>query len=97
MVASFPVKTSGTKPMKGPERVATLLLAMGKPAANRILRHFSEDEIRLVTRSAAQLGPVTPSQIETLVDEFASNFSSGADVIGGVAHIEKLLSGILTP
>lgn len=98
MVASIPVKTgNGTRPMKGPERVATLLLAMGKPAAGRILKHFSEEEIRLVTRSAAQLGPVSPSQIETLIDEFASNFSSGADVVGSVAHIEKLLSGILTP
>lgn len=97
MVASFPVKANGAKAMKGPERVATLLLAMGKPSANRILRHFSEDEIRLVTKSAAQLGPVSPSQIETLVDEFASNFSTGADVVGSVAHIEKLLSGILSP
>ena len=97
MVAHVPMKASGTKVLKGPERVATLLFAMGKPAASKILKHFSEEEIRLVTKSAAQLGPVSPSQIEQLVEEFASNFSDGADLIGGAAHIEKLLTGILSP
>lgn len=91
------MKANGTKVLKGPERVATLLFAMGKPAASRILKHFSEEEIRLVTKSAAQLGPVSPTQIEQLVEEFASNFSDGADLVGGAAHIEKLLTGILSP
>ncbi|WP_201829861.1 flagellar motor switch protein FliG [Microvirga zambiensis] len=91
------MKANGTKVLKGPERVATLLFAMGKPAASKILKHFSEEEIRLVTKSAAQLGPVSPAQIEQLVEEFASNFSDGADLIGGAAHIEKLLTGILSP
>src|SRR5215211_3254925 len=97
MVAHAPMKANGTKVLKGPERVATLLFAMGKPAASRVLKHFSEDEIRLVTKSAAQLGPVSPTQIEQLVEEFASNFSDGADLVGGAAHIEKLLTGILSP
>jgi flagellar motor switch protein FliG len=97
MVAHVPMKANGTKVLKGPERVATLLFAMGKPAASRILKHFNEEEIRLVTKSAAQLGPVSPAQIEQLVEEFASNFSDGADLIGGAAHIEKLLTGILSP
>lgn len=91
------MKANGTKVLKGPERVATLLFAMGKPAASKILKHFSEEEIRLVTKSAAQLGPVSPIQIEQLVEEFASNFSDGADLVGGAAHIEKLLTGILSP
>ncbi|WP_262268011.1 MULTISPECIES: flagellar motor switch protein FliG [Microvirga] len=97
MVAHVPMKANGTKVLKGPERVATLLFAMGKPAASRILKHFNEEEIRLVTKSAAQLGPVSPTQIEQLVEEFASNFSDGADLVGGAAHIEKLLTGILSP
>ncbi len=97
MVARVPTKSSGNKLLKGPERVATLLFAMGKPAASKVLKHFNDDEIRLITKSAAQLGPVSPSQIESLVEEFASNFSDGADVIGSAAHIEKLLTGILSP
>lgn len=97
MVARIPTKPSGPRVLRGPERVATLLFAMGKPAASKILRHFNEEEIRLITKSAAQLGPVSPTQIETIVDEFASNFSIGADVVGSAAQIEKLLSGILSP
>ncbi|MBM6580018.1 flagellar motor switch protein FliG [Microvirga sp. BT689] len=97
MVSPVPIKANGTKVLKGPDRVATLLFAMGKPAASKVLRHFSEDEIRLVTKSAAQLGAVSPTQIEQLVEEFASNFTDGADLVGGAAHIEKLLTGILSP
>ncbi|MBB4040766.1 flagellar motor switch protein FliG [Microvirga flocculans] len=97
MVGNVPIKANGSKVLKGPERVATLLFAMGKPAASKILKHFSEDEIRLVTKSAAQLGAVSPAQIEQLVEEFASNFSDGADLIGGASHIEKLLTGVLSP
>ncbi|NBJ11015.1 flagellar motor switch protein FliG [Microvirga arsenatis] len=97
MAAHVPMKSNGSKVLKGPERVATLLFAMGKPAAGKILKHFSEDEIRLVTKSAAMLGPVSPTQIEQLVEEFAANFTDGADLVGGAAHIEKLLTGILSP
>ncbi|MGO4573387.1 flagellar motor switch protein FliG [Microvirga sp. 2TAF3] len=90
-------RTPGPKVLKGPERVAALLLAMGKPAASKVLKHFNSDEIRLVTKSAALLGQVTTNQIEALVDEFASNFSNGTDLVGNASEIEKLLSGILPP
>ncbi|WP_230533123.1 flagellar motor switch protein FliG [Microvirga roseola] len=95
MAAGVSVKSQPPKVLKGPERVATLLLAMGKPAASKVLKHFSPEEIRVVTRSAALLGPVSTSQIERLVDEFASNFSNGTDLVGSASEIEKLLSGIL--
>jgi flagellar motor switch protein FliG len=97
MIGGIPSKSNTPKVLKGPDRVATLLLAMGGPAAGRVLKHFNSDEIRLVTKSAALLGPVTNAQIERLVDEFASNFSHGTDLVGTASEIEKLLSGILSP
>jgi len=97
MIGGVPKAPPGPKILKGPERVATLLLAMGKPAASKVLKHFSPEEIRLVTKSAALLGSIPNSQIEKLVEEFASNFSNGTDLVGTAAEIEKLLSGILPP
>ena len=46
------------KQLNGPEKVAALLLAMGKPLASRLLKHFDQDELRQVTRSIADLGVV---------------------------------------
>ncbi|RDI50422.1 flagellar motor switch protein FliG [Microvirga subterranea] len=98
MAVRSPVKANqGPRPLKGPERVATLLFAMGKPAASRLLKHFSTDEIKLITRSAAELGPVSPTQIETLIEEFSAQFSNGASLFGTAAEVEKLLSGVLPP
>ncbi|MDF2810265.1 MAG: flagellar motor switch protein FliG [Microvirga sp.] len=97
MSLGISARPAGPKVLKGPERVAALLLAMGKPAASKVLRHFSPDEIRAVTKSAALLGQVSTSQIEALVEQFAANFSSGTDLVGNASEIEKLLSGILPP
>ncbi|MEW5422238.1 flagellar motor switch protein FliG [Amorphus sp. 3PC139-8] len=87
----------GPRPLKGPDRVAALLMAMGKPAAARVMRHFNADEIRMVTRSIAELRPVNSTQLEALVEDFASQFGAGASLVGNADAVEKLLSGILDP
>jgi len=98
MVARIPIKAnSGKKVLKGSDRVATLLLAMGKPAASRVLRHFSPEEIKLITRSAAELGPVSPTQLEAVIEDFSSQFSMGASLFGTASEVERLLSGVLPP
>jgi flagellar motor switch protein FliG len=98
MVARAPHKANlGPRTLKGPDRVATLLFAMGKPAATRLLKHFSSEEIKLITKSAAELGQVSPSQLETLIEEFSAQFSNGASLFGTATEVEKLLSGVLSP
>lgn len=98
MVTRNPVRANtGSKPLKGADKVATLLFAMGKPAASRLLKHFNAEEIKLITKSAAELGPVQPAQLEALIEEFGTQFSTGASLIGTANEIEKLLSGILPP
>ncbi|MFG1213693.1 flagellar motor switch protein FliG [Xanthobacter flavus] len=85
------------RPLQGIDRVAALLMAMGTPAANRVMKHFEADEIRLITRSIASLKPVSTAQIESLVEDFASNFAGGANLVGTVADVERLLQGVLPP
>ncbi|MGX1309792.1 flagellar motor switch protein FliG [Amorphus suaedae] len=95
MVTTAP--SSRSRPLKGPDKVAALLMAMGKPAAARVMRHFNADEIRMVTRSIAELKPVSTAQIETIVEDFATQFGTGANLVGTVDEVEKLLSGVLDP
>ncbi len=83
--------------MTGPEKVAALLLAMGKPLASRLLKHFDPSELKIITRSAAALGPVPIQALEGLVEELAAQFSRGVDLHGTAAEVEHLLGSVLPP
>jgi len=80
----------------GVEKVAVLLLALGKGRAAKILKHFDPGELRLLTRSAADLRTISVGDLETLVEEFAQRFSSGVNFVGTAAEIRSLLADVMT-
>jgi flagellar motor switch protein FliG len=97
-ITRIPARTdSGLKPLQGPDKVAALLLAMGKPVASQLLKHFDPAELRAITRAASELGPVSTAEMEALVEEFAGQFSVGTDLLGTAREVEKLLTGVLPP
>lgn len=76
----------------GPQKAAAILLAMGKPPATRLLKHFDPRELRDVTRAAAHLGTVSTEALEALVEEFTSEFSNGAKLLGDVGQAREMLT-----
>lgn len=85
------------RPMRGPDKAAALLMAMGNPLAARVMAHFEPEDIRIVTRSLAELRPVAPAQLETIVEDFATQFGIGANLVGTASDVEKMLAGVLPP
>ena len=83
--------------LRGTEKAAVLLLAMGRELSGGVLREFDPEEIKMVTRAAAELKPVSGTELEAIVEEFAQQFSQGADIYGTVGELEKLLNGVLPP
>jgi flagellar motor switch protein FliG len=83
--------------LSGPEKAAALLLMMGKPPAARLLKHFDPPDLRAVARAAAGLGAVEPLTLDGLVEEFATDFSAGANLLGDVGQARNLLAGALPP
>src|SRR5882724_5075391 len=83
------------KGVPGSDRVAALLMIMGKPMASRLMKHFEADEIKQVTRAIADLRSVPPSQLEGMVEDFASQFAGGANLVGTASEVEKMLEGVL--
>jgi flagellar motor switch protein FliG len=81
--------------LNGRERVAALLLTMGPVAAQKVLQHFGQDEIRAISKAGANLGQISTNQIEDLVDEFSEGFSNGTDLVGNATEIQKLLAAAL--
>lgn len=99
MPVSGPVRGSSNsvRTLQGPDKAAALLLAMGRPIASKLLLHFDPTEIKSVTRAAADLRPVSSTELEAIIEEFADAFSSGANLVGTVGELEKLLTGVLPP
>jgi flagellar motor switch protein FliG len=81
--------------LSGREKVAALMLAMGKPLASRLLKHFDEEEIKALAKSAAELGTVPRKMLDDLVTEFASGISTGSDLRGSIGEAEQLLTGVV--
>ncbi|ABD86656.1 flagellar motor switch protein FliG [Rhodopseudomonas palustris] len=98
MAFNAPAKGSpDLKPLRGTEKVAVLLLAMGRELSGGILKEFDPEEIKIVTRAAADLKPISTPELETIIEEFAQHFSTGPNIFGTVGELEKLLNGVLPP
>lgn len=81
--------------LQGPERVAALLLAMGKPLAERLLPHFEPDELKEISRCAVALGRVPSRELEAVIEEFANQFAAGLDLLVSAREFEDLLTGVV--
>ena len=81
--------------LHGADRVAALLLAMGKPAAGRLLKHFDSAELKEIARAASGLGTIPAAELEAIIEEFAEQFAAGMSLLGTAQEVEKLLTGIL--
>jgi flagellar motor switch protein FliG len=88
---------SGERELTGPEKAAALLLMMGKPPAARLLKQFDQPDLQAVARAAAGLGAIPATTLDRLVDEFVTDFSAGADLLGDAGQVKNLLADALPP
>ena len=93
----MPEAIGGERALTGPERAAALLLMMGRPPAARLLKQFDQPDLQAVARAAAGLGAISAMTLDRLVDEFAADFSAGADLIGDASQVKSLLADALPP
>ena len=83
--------------LTGPKKVAALLLSMDKQVASRILKHFDEDDIKLIAQTATDLGSVSKDTLDALIEEFAQHLRSGGDLVATAHEVEQLLNGVVPP
>ncbi|KAB2875239.1 MAG: flagellar motor switch protein FliG [Bauldia sp.] len=95
MIESAHAKAPPAPPLEGADRVAAILLTMGKEAAARLMKHFEPDEIKLITRSVADLPSIPAPQIRNLIEEFATHFATGANLMTSSGEVQRMLSGVL--
>ncbi|MGB6086621.1 flagellar motor switch protein FliG [Parvibaculum sp.] len=78
--------------LSGPEKAAVILFSLGRERGAKLMERLDEDEIRILSRSMAQLGSITSSVCERLLREFTDHFANSSAVVGTYDSTEKMLS-----
>ncbi len=78
------------------QKAAAVLVAMGKPAAGRLLKFFKQDELKALIDAARTLRTIPQSELERIVAEFEAEFTEGAGLLDSGDQMDTLLSESLT-
>ncbi len=77
--------------LTGPQKAATLMLAIGEEHAAKIFGMLHEDEIRDLSLAMAALGTVTADAVEQVVREFIEQIGQSGHLVGSFESTERLL------
>ncbi len=83
--------------LKGSEKAAVLLLALGPDYGKPIWEELDELEIRQLSRAMVRLGSITQRMLDELLVEFVTNVSSTGSISGNPDSTEALLLSFLPP
>lgn len=79
------------------QKAAAILVALGKPAAGRLLKFFKQDELRALMEGARELRTIPQAELEKIVAEFETEFAEGAGLLDSAATMDTIFSETLTP
>lgn len=77
--------------LTGPQKAATLMLALGEDHASRLFARMHEDEIRDISAAMANLGPVPANAVEDLCRDFADALGQTGSLMGSWETTERML------
>jgi flagellar motor switch protein FliG len=78
--------------LKGAQKAAALMLALGEEQCARLFGMMHEDEIKEVSVAMAQLGPVRADVVEKLCISFTESIGSAGSLVGNFENTERLLA-----
>lgn len=83
--------------LKGDERAAVLMLALGPDFGRPIFEELDDIEIRQLSRAMSNMGAVTQDMLDMLFAKFVTGLTTNGDLAGGVDSTERLLLSFLSP
>ncbi len=81
--------------LRGAERAAVLLLALGGDGGKNIFSQLEESEIRDISSAMSRLGTVSPAMMEDLIVDFVTKISAKGSLSGNAESTERLLGAFL--
>ncbi len=85
------------RPLRGPERAAVLLLALGEHHGGKIWSLLDDDELRQISILMSTIGTIEAEQVENLLLEFVGRMSASGSIMGTFEATERLLQSYLPP
>ncbi|KUO58492.1 MAG: hypothetical protein APF80_01700 [Alphaproteobacteria bacterium BRH_c36] len=82
--------------LSGVEKATILLLAMGKPLADRIVKRFDSDELKRVASSASTLRTVERPVLDRIVDDLVKQLEVGIGLVATPGQAQELISGVVS-
>lgn len=79
------------------QKAAAVLVAMGKPAAGRLLKFFKQEELKSLIEAARLLQTIPQADLEKVVEEFEREFTEGAGLLDSADSMDTILSESLSP
>lgn len=77
--------------LTGPQKAATLMLALGEEQAAKVFGRLQEDEIRDLSLAMAALGTVSAEMVEQVAQEFRTQLGKTGHLVGSYESTERLL------
>jgi len=77
--------------LTGPQKAATLMLALNEEQAAKIIAKLHEDEIRDLSLAMAALGTVSAAQVEDVAKDFGAALGQTGHLTGSFEATERLL------
>src|SRR5688572_5989396 len=89
------VPAGPARELRGPERAAVLMLALGEQFGGKIWKLLDDDELRQLSITMSSLGMVDAAAVEHLLLEFVSRLSASGALLGNYDATERLLQQYL--
>ncbi len=80
-----------TATMTGPQKAATLMLALGEEGAAKVFALLHEDEIRDLSLAMSALGNIPVSVVEGVCRDFTAQLGQAGHLVGSYESTERLL------
>ena len=81
--------------LRGPERAAVMMLALGEEYGDKVWKLLDDDELRTLSITMSTLGTVEAEVVEDLLLEFVSRMSASGALMGTFDATERLLQQYL--
>ncbi|MSP01486.1 MAG: flagellar motor switch protein FliG [Acetobacteraceae bacterium] len=86
-----PAKSEDYRNLRGTQKAAIVMLALGEEQCGRLFNMMHEDEIRDISAAMSQLGAVRADIVERLCSDFVDSLGSSGSLIGSFESTESLL------
>ncbi len=81
--------------LSGAQKAAIVLMSIDQDVAAKVFSMMSEEEIKEISQTMANLGTVDHISIDNIIKEFTEQMSAGGNLIGDLTSTQKLLAAAL--